>query len=409
MKKILLKEVVSLLFHAAKGEISVSNAHRRRQDTNDEILDSISCRLGTIEGKLSAYHRKVSNDTRTSIQGESINLKGRSTRELFEQSCEEGGNWIVDGYMKVGLVNLVVASGGVGKTNFVTQIALAVAKGVRPEFLPDSCSVSVKSKVMYYRLEDFAGELKGKYGDGEALRASDITWFLREDLKEDTLNGFVSHLNALAESIEEDTLVCVDPATKLPGYKHEPFIRGVEEAMAKAKARGVSLTVLASIHLDEIKEWTVLSGCDIKGGDKAFQQAGSVVAFRKERTDPSTYRYLQCLKDPKGSQTPFYGQVLVCKAVVDELDGDNKYLHYEYVCLKSEIEARPLKPKAQLAAEVDVIDSFKRAPNLKIGTKEEAIIVEMHNEGKPISLIARTLKVSERTIDRHIKKLTGGK
>lgn len=266
MKKFLLKEVVSLLFHVAKGEISVSNAHRRRQDTNDEILDSISCRLGTIEGMLSAYHRKVSNDTRTSIQGESINLKGRSTRELFEQSCEEGGNWIVDGYMKVGLVNLVVASGGVGKTNFVTQIALAVAKGVRPEFLPDSCSVSVKSKVMYYRLEDFAGELKGKYGDGEALRASDITWFLREDLKEDTLNGFVSHLNALAESIEEDTLVCVDPATKLPGYKHEPFIRGVEEAMAKAKAKGVSLTVLASIHLDEIKEWTVLSGCDIKGG-----------------------------------------------------------------------------------------------------------------------------------------------
>ena len=115
-----------------------------------------------------------------------INLGGHSSDELFNRpsSSYDDSKWVVCGYMKVGQVNLMVAGGGVGKTILMVQIALAVARGTRPEFLPDDCCASVKLSVIYYRLEDFSDELAGKYGKGKVLRDSGITWFLPEDLQE---------------------------------------------------------------------------------------------------------------------------------------------------------------------------------------------------------------------------------
>ena len=72
--------------------------------------------------------------------------------------------------MKAGLVNYLVAGSGLGKSILATQIARAVDKGICPEFLPPTCSESVKLDVVYYRLEDFEGELDGKYGEGKVLR-----------------------------------------------------------------------------------------------------------------------------------------------------------------------------------------------------------------------------------------------
>ena len=85
--------------------------------------------------------------------------------------------------------------------------------------------------------------------------------------------------------------------------------------MAIAKKRNVTMTIVASAHIDEIKDWTLLSNCDIQGGDTGLQQAGSVTAIRRERTNLEQFRFLQSLKEPKGSPKPFNGDVLVCKKV----------------------------------------------------------------------------------------------
>lgn len=400
---VFLLEGLRLLFHFVKGEISVSNARRKRQATNDEMLDSINCRLGTVEGRLAAHRRKIAyGEAIPSFLNEDINLGGRSTAELFNQASLVDANWIVDGYMKAGHINFVVAGGGVGKSILITQISLAVALGKRPVFLPDSCSASVKNKVVYYRLENFADELTGKYGDGKALLDAGIKWFLLSDLPTSNLDGFIKHLEALAVELTEDTLVCVDPATKLSGYKHDSFVTGVEHAMALARDKDITMSLVVSIHHNEIKDWNPLSIGDIKGGDKAFQLAGSVIAIRKERTGDD-YRFLQCLKDPKGSPSPYDGKVLVCKVVNECSDSTDKYLHYEYEGLKLERDARPTKAGALPAEEFAVTTAAKRKPNQKIGVEEKAIIHKMHDEGIAIPAIARELKVCEKTIKRHLK------
>ena len=352
-------------------------------------------------------------------------FKGRSSADLFKQSYTSTGKWIVDCYMKVGLINLLVASSSKGKSIALTDIARAVDKGVRPAFLPDTCCASVKQIVKYYRLEDFTDELTGKYGEGKVLKESGIEWFLPEDLSEKSLDAFIDHLKGVVGTLTEDATIFVDPATKLSGYKHEAFIKGVEEAMEAAKRRGITLSVVASIHHDEISDWTPLTAETIKGGDKGIQQAGSVTALRNERTG-NEYRLFQCLKEPKGSRTPFNGNVVVCKIVSENIDENNINTYLQYVDVKPEVEARPMKPKVQsantgtsaavttvtpsvgtfpiTASDPSVAATPKAAPNQKVTPEMEEKMKGMVAKGMKPSKIAKKVNVSEKTVRRYIKE-----
>lgn len=352
-------------------------------------------------------------------------FKGRSSADLFKQSYTSTGKWIVDCYMKVGLLNFLVASSGKGKSIALTDIARAVDKGVRPAFLPDTCCASVKQIVKYYRLEDFTDELTGKYGEGKVLKESGIEWFLPEDLSEKSLDAFIDHLKGVVGTLTEDATIFVDPATKLSGYKHEAFIKGVEEAMEAAKRRGITMSVVASIHHDEISDWTPLTAETIKGGDKGIQQAGSVTALRNERTG-NEYRLFQCLKEPKGSRMPFNGNVVVCKIVSENIDENNINTYLQYVDVKPEVEARPMKPKVQsantgtsaavttvtpsvgtfpiTASDPSVAATPKVAPNQKVTPEMEEKMKGMAAKGMKPKKISQKVNVSEKTVRRYIKE-----
>lgn len=341
---------------------------------------------------------------------ENGNYDGCSSTTLFNRQ-RSACNWLVDKYMKVGQINLIVAGAGVGKSNLATMIAVAISKGVCPEFLPQNSKPSPKLPCVYYRLEDFDDELEGKYGKGEVFAGCNIRWFLPEDISEFNLNGFIAHLKEVVSRMTEDIAVFIDPATKFDDYTHKEFVKGVEEAMRIAKSNGHTLTPVASIHLDEIKDWTCLSLENIKGGDKAVQLAGSVIAFRKERTGEK-FRFIQCLKEPKGSAMPFNGQVLVCELVEKNIDNQNKYLYYKYVDTRDETVARPVKPKVQRNNEVTLVQKKQRkiAPNQQVMPEDEAYIYDLHNRGMKAKEICveykknRKKKISETTIKRYIKK-----
>ena len=341
---------------------------------------------------------------------ENGNYEGCSSASLFNRQ-RSVCNWLVDNYMKVGQINLIVAGAGVGKSNLATMIAVAISKGVCPEFLPQNSKPSPKLPCVYYRLEDFDDELEGKYGKGEVFAGCNIRWFLPEDISEFNLNGFIAHLKEVASRMTEDIAVLIDPATKFGDYTHKEFVKGVEEAMRIAKSNGHTLTPVASIHLDEIKDWTCLSLENIKGGDKAVQLAGSVIAFRKERTGEK-FRFIQCLKEPKGSAMPFNGQVLVCELVEKNIDNQNKYLYYQYVDTRDETVARPVKPKIQRNNEVTSVQKKqrKKAPNQQVMSEDEVFIIDLHNRGMKAKEIRveyiknRKKKICERTIKRYIDK-----
>ena len=194
---------------------------------------------------------KVGNTSPPDItsSNENDNYDGCSSTTLFNRQ-RSACNWLVDNYMKVAQINLIVAGAGVGKSNLATMIAIAISKGVCPEFLPQNSKPSPKLSCVYYRLEDFDDELEGKYGKGEVFAGCNIRWFLPEDISEFNLTGFIAHLKEVASRMTENTVVIIDPATKLGNYTHEAFVNGVEEAMRIAKSNGHTLTPVASIHLD---------------------------------------------------------------------------------------------------------------------------------------------------------------
>ena len=177
------------------------------------------------------------------------------------------------------------------------------------------------------------------------LREIGIEWVIPEHLPSFTLKGLSEFLNSFAAQMNEDTVVFIDPVTKLPGYSHKDFISGAEKAMGIAKDRHKTLTTIVIAHHDEKKDSQSLDSCDIKGGDGLLQQAGAVMALRKERTG-NEYRFIQCLKAPKGSPEPFDSNVLVMKLVNKDIDEHNRYPHFKYVDIKKVTEALPIKPKS---------------------------------------------------------------
>lgn len=350
------------------------------------------------------------NMTSTETNEANPTWSGRGSEDLFN-SDTNSSKWIVDGYMKVGQVNLLVAGAGVGKSMFMLPTALAVSQGTRPEYLPLSCQPSVKQNVVYYMLEVFNDEFKGKYGEeGRLIKESGIKWVYPEDLSELTMNGCFYNLNALASCMYEDTTVFIDPATKLPDYNHKKFIQGIQAAQMIAKSRGLTMTVVIGAHLDETKPWSPLTTCDIQGGDAAIRDAGSVTAIRPERRgDP--YRYLVCLKDPKGSGKPFNGDALVMKIEREDYDDKNWFVRFVHDCIKPIPQALPVKPKAE--ADIDSTESQEESkkgerkhPNQKVDAKMLQQILNLKKQGLTDSEIATQVNKNIKDNNKKITPIT---
>ena len=332
--------------------------------------------------------------------------KTRSTEEIFSQTNDGATlDWVVDGYAMKGQITMLVSKANMGKSLLVTSIAIASANGKRPELLPPDSCASTKQPVIYYRLEPIRGELEGKYGDGNVFKDADIQWAQLEDLKAPTLDGLLDHIKGLAATLNHDVLIIIDPATKLDGYTHEKGIKGLEDAQGIARRNGVTLSFIIAAHLDETSDWTTLSSKDIKGGDKAIQQAGSVIALRNERTPGGEHRFIQCLKAPKGHPDPHPEGVLVCKRVTNKLDEKNWYLHFGYVDVKPEAEALPTKTKASKSTSTG--EKYKKKGNQKLDEADIELIKQLHSEGLNPKQIAVRLnyKVCEQQVRRRIKEL----
>lgn len=332
----------------------------------------------------------------------SVPPKTRSTEEIFLQTNDGATlDWVVDGYAMKGQITMLLSKANMGKSLLVTSIAIASANGKRPELLPPDSCASTKQPVIYYRLEPIPGELEGKYGEGNVFKDADIQWVQLEDLKAPTLDELLNHIKGLAATLNHDVLIIIDPATKLDGYTHERGIKGLEDAQRIAQRNGVTLTFIVAAHLDETTDWTTLSSKNIKGGDKAIQQAASVIALRMERTAGGEHRFIQCLKAPKGHPDPHPEGVLVCKKVKTELDKKNWYWHIEYVGVKPEAEALPTRTKPSNG------EKSKKKGNQKLDEADIELIKQLHSEGlNPKQITGRlNYKVCEQQVRRRIKEL----
>jgi hypothetical protein len=317
-----------------------------------------------------------------SVTSKPFELKTYS--QLNDETTRNPDVWFVEGFVAIGLVNWLLAGAGVGKSIFMVQIAVAVSSGTRIEFLPQDNHIPRKTQVVFYRIEVFANEYSGKYGDGKMLEESGIKWRDRNDLNAPNYQGLIDDLKLMVETISEDTLVCIDPATKLSDFDPGKFAEDAENTMERAKEKGFRLSFLCSAHLDEIAPWKPVTTVDIRGGDRLIQTAGSAFTIRKEKTDEAS-RYLKSLKQPKGYAGD--NNVLVCKLVPG-----NSFAHAEYICHKSEAEALPLKPKAESDSsgkKSGVEPKVRKGrPNIEWPQEMEEKLKELYNDGTNDNQIA---------------------
>ena len=318
--------------------------------------------------------------------------KASSYEEMMTQTSVKFAP-IAKGYVEKGLVNVMLGGAGVCKSLAMRQLARIAATGERCEFLPPDCEPSEKMDVLFYRMEEFPGEDERKYGKGRIFSDAGILWRTRSEIEVFTLQGLLDDIELFAKQATKDTLICIDPITKLKDYVHDKFIAGAERIQSLAP-KGVILTFLISAHVEEIGDWKEITSEHIKGGDKLIQQAGSVFVVRKERRG-GCYRYFQILKEPKGYA--LREDVVVCKITETVLDAENKYTYLTFVDEKSEVEARPLKPKV-------VPDSNKgdETKSREAEWLEQAIEIERMSEQISLTEVAKKLNISRPTVYKRL-------
>ena len=307
---------------------------------------------------------------------------------------------IVPGYIEEGLINGIVGGAGVAKSILMRQLALAIDTGGEIGILPDYNAP--QRDVLFYRFEEFAGEEEKKYGRGDIYANSGIMWRTKSDIKNFTLQGIIEDLSQVAFHIGNNTVVFLDPITKLSNYNADKFITGAEQAMDIAKGNGYTLTIVVSAHLEEQESWKPATSDKIKGGDSLIQKAGSVMAICRERTG-GIYRFLKCLKSPKGYQEP--SDVIVCKIEKLEIDEHNWNTRMSYVCRKKEEGALSLKLKP---APDDNADNIMQHPKSKEDKMLNKVLMaeKMKNEENLTDEeLAKKMHVSRQTISNWRKFL----
>lgn len=297
--------------------------------------------------------------------------------------------WIVEPLIAKGMVNYILGCAGVGKSLVLVASAISSRHGERAEYAPTGTSTPVKFNAIFYRTEEFPGEYQGKYGEGYFLKNSGVEWRSKSKMKDFSLDGLLKELASFAQTLDKDTIFCIDTINKLPGYDHRKFIRGIEDVQKIARDRNLVLTFIVAAHYDEIEPHKPLYAKDIVGGDGLIQEAGSVFAIRKERTSPDS-RFIQVLKEAKGSRFNT-NEVLVAHIEKRTIDEKNWYTRLVYDTMKQMNEALPLKVKADSDDESDGKEKNPKSSTIEWTDDMLERLAEHTKDGLCKSEIARRL------------------
>lgn len=250
----------------------------------------------------------------------------------------QGGkiDWIVPRYFAAGQISALIAGADAGKSTAALSIAVSVAKGEKIPFIEATSEAPRKTDSLYYVLEPRFQEWENRIKDVKVI-PDNVRFVKRTDLPIDSFDGFLRHFEATVSKATSDLLVCVDPITKFPDYDIDKFYPVAEKLRNELNRRGITLSVIVTMHADEIKDWNEISTSDIRGGDRAIQQLDGAVVLRKERR-MGEYRFFQQMKKPKcyeGHET----------VTVVKFSTDGGYTHFEYEEESSLKDAMPLKPR----------------------------------------------------------------
>lgn len=305
--------------------------------------------------------------------------------------------WVVPRLAIKGQVSALVAAADVGKTIMTTNIGILVAKGEKMSFLSDKYTASPRMNVLVYILEPRAGEFSGRFKPGFVFpdNLSKVTY---DELPSQTFSGLMDHIAYAATLFTADTLLIIDPITKFTDFNADDFYNKIQQIKSELSKKGITLSVLVTMHADETKEWIPITKENIRGGDRPIQVFDSVFAFCKERR--FGHRFIYTLKAPKG--TAGHEDVIVVSFSEDKL-----FTHFEYVGQSSLKDALPLQTKASKEASPQTDSRSDQAENIDIDPSYTMYrkAKEMYNQIDPDTgkkylqaKVAQKLGVSARTL-----------
>lgn len=253
-------------------------------------------------------------------------------------------DYIIEPLVTAGNINVLLGCAGVGKSMAMIQIAMAASTGREADLTSEEKNVSPRATI-FYRCEEYQGEFDQKYGNAQIIKTSGIKFMTKSKMKNPTMKGLLDEMSALAMTRTKDTFICIDSVNCFPDYNPGGFMTSLTTVIEAAKKRGTTFTFLISAHYEELENHKPLDTTKIVGGDEIIRKAGSVFAVRHERTGEQ-YRFIQILKEPKGTFLP-KNEVFVEKIEVMQIDNENWFTRLKYVCKKDMNKALPFKNKAE--------------------------------------------------------------
>lgn len=382
-----VQSIINRKEHKVNKKVDEQSARSLIDYRNQAQLDFVKQKY-----ELCAFYEKRRDEQDTAPDEDIAIQPTMSFAQMESRPLANESGWVIPGYAKKGQISVCVACADIGKSICTTDGGISAALGVTPSFLPKDAPRAEQMDVLMYRLEARAGEMNKRYGDG-SMFPHNFQWVLGGQLTHFTQGGLISDIASRSKIFTKDTLVIIDPYTKLPDWDASQFISEMGKVRTECANRGVVISFLITAHADETPDWRPLTSKDIRGGDLLIQQADAVFALRKERSGDG-YRFMQTLKVPKGEADR--STVNVIRFVGRDEAVPGSYTHLEFVCEKKISEALPLRPKA-LVKDGDGKPAEKPKKPGKLAGKEEGII-RSYNDGIPVKQIAKTNKVSAQAI-----------
>ena len=325
------------------------------------------------------------------------NTENESTSAVVSEACSYSqmmntlqykyGDWICPTYIPKGMISGIVSGANLGKTILITQIALDAAKGNKSSLLSDSSRACSKVEVLHYCFEPRSTD-KGYFP--ERIFPSNYKFISREQLEKSNSFSPKGLLEDLRKRVEDDlvnadTLVVIDPVTKLPKFRAQPFVGELQKITSEASSlKGVSLTILISAHMEEKERWKPVTSCEIAGGDGLARFLDFVITIRESKE--SSERFIQILKSKCE-----YDHDKVSVVRFDKTEEGQTY--FKFVKESTIKEALPSKPQ-------------KRKTTDSIGEQKKTIadVYEDRKRGMRPRDIVLKYRISSSTMYRWIKK-----
>lgn len=241
---------------------------------------------------------------------------------------------LVEGLIELGGFIVLLGKDKIGKSTFLMQLAIDIAKGVFYEFLPRNDQKTHSSlKVLYIDLEMKIIELK------ERLKNIAIPTNLLWESEIYSIGSLISYIRENIKGCTE-CVVILDNLKKMADkstnhYEVNNIFKALQDLQKELMQNGITLTIIVANHtVKGYNPYRPISTSDASSSVEISQFSTGVIALAPAK-DGKTM-----IKKVSSRNFPTDDTVLVVERV------DAPYQHFKFVKKCTEAEALPIEPKA---------------------------------------------------------------